>query len=447
MHAIPTPDPPAARTGRLSRAAEVGWTVGTGLARALVADLLSRRPGRRRIAWYRALPPVLERLGPAWIKFAQIASTRRDLLPAAVCDTLAVLHAQVTPMRPDELDAALLAAFGPDWQHQLPGLDPTPVGSGSIACVYRAFLPDGSEVAVKLRRPNVAVTVARDIRLIQSVMNLLDRAPGLSRLPIAEMGYAVGATVLGQLDLLAEARSLAALAETLAPLEFVEVPRPHLSLCSEACLVMEFVPGLETTHRAELIPAARRTELARQIMVAVYTMLFRTGLVHCDLHPGNLLLTGNDTIAMLDAGFTYQIPPAIRANLARFFLNLAMQNSQGCAAAVLDSARQIARDADLAGFGQDMDRLVARYGGLRSADFDLPAFSLELFRSQQRRRIFAPPDFVFPLISLLMIEATIKDLDPLTDFQAIARPIVSDSLLDAAEEDPVAVPVDRITSR
>ncbi|MDQ1744305.1 MAG: ubiquinone biosynthesis protein, partial [Pseudonocardiales bacterium] len=87
-----------------------------------------------------------------------------------------------------------------------------------------------------------------------------------------------------------------------------------------------------------------------------------------------------------------------------------------------------------------------RYGGLRSAGFDLPAFSLELFRSQQRRRIFAPPDFVFPLISLLMIEATIKDLDPLTDFQAIARPIVSDSLLDAAEEDPAAAEEDRVRS-
>jgi ubiquinone biosynthesis protein len=82
-----------------------------------------------------------------------------------------------------------------------------------------------------------------------------------------------------------------------------------------------------------------------------------------------------------------------------------------------------------------MRRLVAKYGGLRSADFDLPAFAIELFRSQQRRRIFAPPDFVFPLISLLMIENTIKELDPLTDFQAIARPIVSAGLVSEVEEE------------
>jgi ubiquinone biosynthesis protein len=422
----------------------VGWTIGSGLLKAGVTDLLSRRAGRERIAWYRALPAVLERLGPAWIKFAQIASTRRDMLPAAVCDALAVLHAQVTPMSEDEVEVALAGALGAQWRTRLLDFEPAPVGSGSIACVYRATLVDGTVVAVKLRRPNVATSITRDIKMIQSFMDLLDRAPGLSRLPISDMGHAVGSTVLGQLDLFDEAHNLAALAETLAPLEFVQVPRPYLPMCSQACLVMEFVEGLETTHRAELIPAQRRSELARQILVAVYTMLFRTGLVHCDLHPGNLRLTGNDTIALLDAGFTYRIPDATRANLALFFLNLAMQNPQGCATAVLNSARQIAGDADLTGFSQDMDRLVTKYGGLRSADFDLPAFSIELFRSQQRRRIFAPPDFVFPLISLLMIEATIKDLDPLTDFQAIARPIVSDSLLSVADED--ATPHERMSS-
>jgi len=423
------------RTPILARAAVVGWTISQGLLSAAATDLLSRRPGRKHVAWYRGLPALIERLGPAWIKFAQIASTRQDMLPAAVCDVLAVLHSEVTPMSAAQLDTTLTQALGDDWRSTLLDLEPVAVGSGSIACVYRARLADGAVVAVKVRRPDVAELVTADIRLIQSCLDLLNRTPWLSRLPISEMGQAVGATVLGQLDLHAEAHNLAALGQTLESLEFVRLPKPYLALCSQSCLVMEFVPGLEAHRGRELISAERRSELTRQILVAVYTMLFRTGLVHCDLHPGNLRLTTDDTIALLDAGFTYQISAPTRTSLALFFLHLAMRNSEGCTAAVLSSARHIPPDADLPGFSADMDLLVKKYGGAKSAEFDLPAFAAELFQCQQRRRIFAPPDFVFPLVSLLMIETTIKGLDPSTDFQAIARPIISECLLGEIADD------------
>ncbi|CAM5700319.1 Ubiquinone biosynthesis protein OS=Streptomyces griseomycini OX=66895 GN=FHS37_005983 PE=4 SV=1 [Streptomyces griseomycini] len=153
-------------------------------------------------------------------------------------------------------------------------------------------------------------------------------------------------------------------------------------------------------------------------------MLFCTGLVHCDLHPGNLRLTRTGSVVVLDAGFVYRVPEVVRENLALFFLNLGFRNGPRCAEAVLASAEQVDRHSDTAAFTADMTRLVDRYGGTTARDFDLIAFSTELFASQRRNGIYASSEFVFPLLALLMVEQTVRRLDPDVDFQAIARPIV-----------------------
>lgn len=427
MERAERPDlPSVTTTAALLRLGRILSTVSVGTTRHLARHTLRRLRGRPTTAadWPEELSRIVERLGPAFIKFAQIASTREDVLPPRACAALGRLHDNVEPMRARDVHRALAEHLGPGRAGLLTDFRPEPLGSGSIACVYPARLSDGTQVAVKLRRPGLTDTVRRDVAILSTVFTLAGRLPGLRGAPLSDMARAVGASVLRQLDLAAEARNLALLRDDLSTLEFVAVPAPVTALCGEACVVMDFVPGVREHVEVAELSQERRRALADQTLRAVFEMLFCTGLVHCDLHPGNLRLTRTGSVVVLDAGFVYRVPEVVRENLALFFLNLGFRNGPRCAEAVLASAGQVDRRSDTAAFTADMTRLVDRYGGTTARDFDLIAFSTELFASQRRNGIYASSEFVFPLLALLMVEQTVRRLDPDVDFQAIARPIV-----------------------
>ncbi|GAB2962639.1 ABC1 kinase family protein [Saccharothrix stipae] len=414
------------RTEAVGRVGRIGWTVLSGVVRAAVRRGTMRITGRGAGlgTWSDEFAVVVERLGPAFIKFAQIASTRADVLPPGVCRALTRLHDAVAPMPRREVEIALARTFGVDWRSTLTGFDPDPVGSGSIACVYRARLADGRVVAVKVRRPDLEATVRQDVAILQALFDRLGRLRPLRGVPLSDMARSIGTAVLGQLDLDDESANMGALRRDLAALDFVHVPEPVSALCRETCVVMTFAEGVRDRVEVTELPPDRRQVLADQVLRAVFEMLFRTGLVHCDLHPGNLRLTRAGSIVVLDAGFVYRVSEKVRTHLALFFLNLGFRHGENCAKAVLASAEHVGKSAATEAFTADMVRLVDRFGGATARDFDLIEFATELFASQRRHGIYAASEFVFPLLALLMVEETVRRLDPDIDFQAIARPIV-----------------------
>jgi ubiquinone biosynthesis protein len=426
------------RVSRARRSAVVFATLGSGLAGPLSSGLYYRLTGRRDRAgtWMEALPATLERLGPAFVKFAQIVGTRQDVLPPRLCASLSRLHDAVAPMTKDDAIEVLEAEYGPQWSDHLLDFDFTPIGSGTIACVYKARLIDGTEVAVKLRRPGIEPGMERDVDLIQTVMEITGRLPGMKGVPVADMGRAVGASVLAQVDFTQEAANLAALKENLAPLNFVTVPEP-LPLSRPSALVMTYHPASRGDVAAAQVPTGEhRKELGRQTMLAVFDMLFRTGLVHCDLHPGNLrIVDGGERMVILDAGLVYRIPDRVRQLLALFFLNMGVRNGVACANAVLESAADVPPGSDLDGFRAEMDSLVDRYGQLPSQEFNLIDFAGDLFAVQRRHGLYASSQFVFPLLALLMVEGSVRTLNPELNFQALARPVVMKAAYTAEEQE------------
>lgn len=374
----------------------------------------------------RRLRGLLTSLGPSFLKGAQLLSTRRDLLPPEWCSALAQLYDHVPAMPRSSAEPALREAFGRrgvavsrvDWDG---------VASGSIACVYRVELADGRVVAAKVRRPRTLERIQADFILLRWGAGWLERLPRFRRLPAASIVGQVGNAVARQADLTLEREALIALRTNLADLDYLRVPLPVPELCTDQVLVMEYFDDLRQLDPSQATPA-EITEVVARVLRCVYRMLFLDGLVHCDMHPGNLYLDRGGRIVLLDAGFVVPLEPRVRSLFAQFFLAMARGDGMRCADIVEQSADGIRPDADLDAFREGIGQLVGASSGRRAADFSLARFAAQLFDLQRRCGLFAAPEFVFPLLALLVLEGRINELQADVDFQAAALPVLLQAL-------------------
>ncbi|ADU11302.1 ABC-1 domain-containing protein [Micromonospora sp. L5] len=408
-----------------------GWTGRLG-ARLLVDALRRTGPGgagrvapRERVA--ATLTDAVEGLGPAYVKLGQVLSTRSDVLPPRLCRSLSRLHDRVSP--PSDI-AAVVRTVPPRLTGSVVGEASglTLTAAGSIACVFRARLRDGREVAVKVRRPGIDRTMRLDLALVGAVARAVGRLPALRRVPLAEIVDQVSAAVYEQLDFVREARSLTRLRENLHTLPDVRVPAVVPELSSRTVLVTEWMDGLVRDAQPT---GARRTAVLNGLRAA-YQMLFRDGFVHCDLHPGNLYLMADGTAVIVDAGFVRCLTDFARRTFAEFFYHLGRNDGRRCAEVLLSTARAPGGGYDRDGFREDVVALVARNSSVAAADFDLVSFAASLFAIQRSRGLYADPQFVFPILALLVLEGSVRELAPDIDFQAEAVPYVLRGLQETA---------------
>ncbi|MFI6712481.1 ABC1 kinase family protein [Nonomuraea sp. NPDC050478] len=401
------------------RAARIGGILGLALLRAVtdVRGLLSGVPPAAiagdRLAW------ACERLGPAFVKIGQLLSTRVDVIPPAACRALARLRDRLTPLPVAEAAPALPAGLAGRLAEPL-----TPVAAGAVACVYRARLEDGRRIAVKVRRPGVDRVIARDLALFGLGARLLQRLPGLRGAPFAAVVDQLGDALTGQLDFLAEAAALRRLRAGLRHHRAVRVPEVLTEFCRRDVLVMEYMPGLDRSGRGP----GRRGAVVNALR-AIYHMLFIDGFVHCDLHPGNLHPMPDGSVVIVDAGFHRQLADSDRLAFAAFFYRMSRGERAECASIVLSTVLGGTAGHDASGFRADMEELVRSSTGARIAEFDLVGFAVRLFAIQRRHGYYADPHFVFPLLSLIVMEGTLREACPEVDFQMEALPFVLRGLM------------------
>lgn len=376
-----------------------------------------------------ALVRLCERAGPALIKFAQLAAARADLLPTALIEPLARVQDQARPPSVRQLRRALRRAYGP------PGTWPfaidtwTPVATGSIATVLAARLPDGETVALKVVRPGVVHEIRADLVWLGWLLRLAGRLPALRALPLRHTFAQLAPLVECQTDMFAEARARDRLAPAAGPGVILPSTRPELTRAN--VLAMSFQPAAhKLTDRA--VPQAVYERGCRLLLAALYRMIFITGFVHCDLHPGNVGCDGEGSVILYDYGLVAELTDADRAALAGLFSAIANRDPVRAAREIISSAAAVPVGLDREALISDADTLLMRWGGKTTGKFLIAALVRELFEVQYRHGIVSVPNFSAAIWALATFEGLVRHRYPELDFQAQAKPFLISYILISA---------------
>ncbi len=398
-----------------------------GWVRALVrVTTMGRRLDAPRGARLRM---ALEKLGPIFVKFGQVLSTRRDLLPLDVADELAMLQDRVPPFPSAQAVAMVEKAFGRRIDEIFDRFDTQPVASASIAQVHFAQLKNGREVAVKVLRPGMLEVIEHDLTLMHTLARLVERVwTDGKRLKPREVVAEFDGYLHDELDLVREAANAAQLRRNMQGLELVLVPEMVWDLCTPTVLVMERMYGVPISQIGRLREAGVDiSKLARDGVTIFFTQVFRDGFFHADMHPGNIQVsidprTFGRYIA-LDFGIVGTLTDWDKEYLAQNFLAFFQRDYKRVAELHVESGWVPANTR--------VDALESAIRAVCEPHFDRPlkdislgAVLMRLFQTSRRFNVEIQPQLVLLQKTLLNIEGLGRQLDPELDLWATAKPFL-----------------------
>ena len=374
---------------------------------------------------------VLECGGGALPKFGQILSTRPDLLPEEVREHLAKLQDQMPNVGRSKISQLIHSEFS---DTQFRELDLEPEASATIAQVHRAVrADDGQEVALKIMRPRVRAQIDRDCQLARVLLPLIGMVGTLRSIPMREVVGEVATTLRRQTDFVCESANLSRLRADFRNYPGILIPEVHTELCSKTILCMDYIRGLrKITDRS--IPDSQARDLVRSGLHALYRMIFETGFLHCDLHPGNLQVAPDGRLVILDTGLMTELEDSTRRAFAEFFAAIALRRGTRAAEIIRATALRLPQDLNTASFDSEIADLVDRTGGLTAEHFNVASFVGELFAIQARHGILGTSRFSLIILALLVYEGTTKERYADLDFQQEAIPFVLGALITYPQE-------------
>jgi ubiquinone biosynthesis protein len=385
-----------------------------------LALLVSWRPRARRQAWFAdCVVGLFRALGATFVKVGQIMSTRPDLFPPHVIAALEGLQDNVGPFAYEHVKRTFVAEFGKLPEELFAEISPVPIASASVAQVHRARLKDGRVVAVKVRRPNLDELVAFDLKVMRGFAHVMALIPSIGLLAPVESVEEFGRGISMQLDFTVEARNNRRFAENFKDDRDVIFPALVDGLCSACVLTMEFIDGTKILNFRQTPSDPKR--LAAIGFRVMLKMVFEDGFVHADLHPGNIFITRDDRVAILDLGLVGELDGMHRAGFARYFAAWAQGDGKTMAAlmAELSPGRKI---RDYAGFETAVVAFVQKYYGKRLGEVQVSLVFMDMMNILRRYRVRANPTFTLVNIAIAVTEGIGKQLDPDVDLMAAALP-------------------------
>ncbi|PIV36778.1 MAG: ubiquinone biosynthesis regulatory protein kinase UbiB [Lysobacterales bacterium CG02_land_8_20_14_3_00_62_12] len=421
-------------------------SIATTLARYRLDELLELLPGLRFVRRLRLLLPrprgdiaqlargvrlrlALQELGPLFVKFGQILSTRRDLIPADIADELTLLQDRVQAFPGELAEREIERVLGAPIGKLFRSFERLPLASASIAQVHAALLPDGSEVVVKVLRPNVEARIAADLGLLRLLAGIAERhLPNADKIQPREIVAEIERTLNNELDLQREGANASQLRRNFEHSPDLLIPKVYWDWSGPRVLTLERVRGIPSDDLAALDAAGiDRVALAEKGVRLFYQQVFRDNFFHADAHPGNIWVdaarTENPRFIALDFGIMGTLPEADQYYLAENFRAMFSNNYRRIAELHIEAGWMPAHIR--------VDELEAAVRSVCEPYFSKPIAEVSLgevlariFKLVQRYELTVQPQLLLLQKTLLNIEGVGRLLHPKLDLIAVARPVL-----------------------
>ena len=363
---------------------------------------------------------VLEDLGPTFVKLGQIMASRPDILPKEYCLRLERLRTNVSPMSFGEVSAALERELGRPVSEVFPVLDPTPLGSASVAQAHRAETADGRSVVVKIQRPNIRETMFRDLKLLRRASGIVRMVAGTGNaIDFASLLDEMEAVTAEELNFETECANLKEFAKNNADVACARCPEVLEELSSERLLVMEYVDGIRIDDAAALRRAGYDCEeIARKLADNYVKQITEDGFFHADPHAGNLLISGGQ-IVWIDLGMMGRLTVEQR----RLFREGVRAILDHDCLRIKNIILQLGRfeRVDDAGLYRGIDAMLTKYGSMGMGGIDVGAVVSELLELANDNGVSLPKGMTMFARGILTIESTLAALSPELNIMEMMR--------------------------
>ena len=358
---------------------------------------------------------VLDALGPTFIKFGQIMSLRPDLLPASMIHELEKLQDAVGELPFEAIREEVEAAYQEKLETIFAAFDPVPVAAASIAQVHRAVLrKEGDSVSVKVRRPHIRKTMETDMDILEYIANRLHaNFDQLKVYDLPALVKHVRRTLRREMDLRREARNLTIARSYLREVEDVMVPSVFETYSSETILVMEHVHGRQV-REIDFDNEDRARFLARLGLRTAVRQILRDGFFHADPHPGNMLLTDDNRLCLLDWGMVGRLTERDRRELVELLQAIMQRDSRGMMNALFRLS-EVDGDVDRRGLERDLMDVVDTYYAVPLEEMNIGLLLMAIADLMRKYRLRLHPDLLLMIKALVTAEGTARLIYPRLD--------------------------------
>lgn len=388
------------------------------LARSGIAKYMPRRPRLRRTKLEasrytaRNLRLALEELGPTFIKFGQFLSSRPDILPVEFISELEKLQDQTTPIPGDEALAIVEAELGAPLDEIFASVSRQAAASASLAQVHAAWLPDGTELMLKIQRPDAKRLIDLDISILYKLADLLDKHSGWSSFySFVAFIQEFERLITAELDFKKEGANIIRLAANLKYFEHIHLPKVYWPYSTEKVLALERIRGERLTAEQPSGKVVSREHLAEEILEAYLKQIIQDGFFHADPHLGNLLFEPDGRVGLIDLGVVGHLDNDFKFLMGEMLLSFANQDAGRITGVMLEIGAPTA-ETDTKALEQEIRTITAKYSGLTAADLGIGRAVIDLAKASLDHKLRVPQSFNLLGKTLFYVDVIIRELAP-----------------------------------
>jgi len=364
----------------------------------------------------------LEAMGPTYVKLGQVLSSRPDLMPDAYLKALTRLQDNVKPFSYEEVEEIVGAELGVRISKAFSWFEPKPMAAASLGQVHQAALRDGREVVVKVQRPGIVKQIADDFEVLKQIAEFFDAHTEIGkRRRFASTLEELRLTINNELNYEREAQNLITIGQNLAEFESVHIPQPIPDYCTRRVLTMDYVEGTKVTKISHVaLVEMNGAKLAEDVFRAYLTQVLVDGIFHADPHPGNVFITHDGRVALLDLGMVGHVTPRMQETLLKVLIAV----SEGKAETAADLIMRISEtteDFDAQAFEKRIGQVISDHNDRPLDQLDVGRTLLHVTQTAAETGLYVPSELTLLGKTLLQLDEVGKILHPGFDPNASIR--------------------------